>query len=1344
MWRSKRLSVPVRSIMGNAHAPPAMKYTDSDRAGNSEGLVKRASIKSRRGSRVKVLGLLSQKKFPKESITPTTSIMGIPNEYSPGSLYGDCIDESSQESFDSILQKAFYNNNDNDDDIDSDNNCDVNVGNGGDENRIIDITTNSRRHYSLTEIENCDNLAIRDLSSNSDSLFADTPLSTQSTGTPLAAVVAEQCLTLSDGDATNYPNTVETLHSVNNNLHTRDLLHSRLVRSPSAFNALNDIKETRNRPLSGISINSAATSSILSPTTARAILDLQRRHQADKLSQLSVSKTTFLELLPSREASTESSPELEAECIDEQMAMHLGTKLAQLLSESNSNSNGTTAAISTMSVSNVNCYSNTLPIDHMTLCTATPATAIPSNELFNISKAKKIDLPSLSCPLRASTPQTESLNVNNVPVTSSPSSGRRAVTSPETQSTVIISFKSSQTPVQSQTTTPEENEYFRETCGNVALPIQEKSAHESLPRNFINSTARPTTPTTPRASKNNVLRKVATFTVEKTPPTTNANIISGVSSITGTSTHMENISGKRSYYVPEKLNFASYEKFEGQMLMKWFMSSLQANNALNLHEQEMTALTLQYCNNLIQVGVLKQISEKNDLETFSPFQMYQWTHTEAPTTSQPLTPGKLDKTSAWPYSVASVGTETPKTSKSVQLYETLRKTPKRSSQLTDLLNASETTIYQYEKINDNTSSGCESDILEAAVQTDSIFGETPCSQCRNIISNIESKKTCDKEIQVRIYTEDEESTNANICRTPSQPSSLVSQPPPPPPPPPLQANFPPPPPPPPLKTNFPPPPPPPPLQANFPLAPAQIKDTKLAPPPPPPSAPTPKDSAEVPASLPPVEMQKSAAANSPAPLPNPAGSSWFRHNSMLRKTAVNPPKPMKPLYWTRIVAPVPSSSMPFNKQANTEDVIDSSISSHEEVVAAEPVPPKEIWQEIDETRLDNIDEFTELFSRQAVVPISKPKEKTDIRQKTIKILDSERSRNVGIVSRSLHVDFYEIEHAIYHVDTSVVSLETLQQIINIKATDKELEQIKEAAQNSIPLDYPEKFLWRISQICMSTERISCIVFQAEFEEAATVIKRKLEVVKQLYQFLIQSAELKLLFSIILTLGNYMNGGNRQRGQADGFTLEILGKLRDVKSKESHITLLHFIVRTYIDRKRKEGVQLMEIPLPIPEPSDVERATQVDFDEVKHQIVELSRKLKQRKATTEKVIINSTETTLEPFKSKMEEFIEIATKTIDELHTELDDCRDMFIEIMRFYHFIPRSGSLEQCTPSQFFEYWTNFTNDFKEIWKKEIASLWNELLRKSRELQTGSRRTAKTTKLKPGGLKDRIMRLNKK
>jgi formin 2 len=63
-----------------------------------------------------------------------------------------------------------------------------------------------------------------------------------------------------------------------------------------------------------------------------------------------------------------------------------------------------------------------------------------------------------------------------------------------------------------------------------------------------------------------------------------------------------------------------------------------------------------------------------------------------------------------------------------------------------------------------------------------------------------------------------------------------------------------------------------------------------------------------------------------------------------------------------------------------------------------------------------------------------------------------------------------------------------------------------------------------------------------------------------------SESLKTVLSLILALGNFMNGGNRARGQADGFGLEILAKLRDVKSKDNSITLLHYIVRAYIKVK----------------------------------------------------------------------------------------------------------------------------------------------------------------------------------
>lgn len=52
------------------------------------------------------------------------------------------------------------------------------------------------------------------------------------------------------------------------------------------------------------------------------------------------------------------------------------------------------------------------------------------------------------------------------------------------------------------------------------------------------------------------------------------------------------------------------------------------------------------------------------------------------------------------------------------------------------------------------------------------------------------------------------------------------------------------------------------------------------------------------------------------------------------------------------------------------------------------------------------------------------------------------------------------------------------------------------------------------------------------------------------QGLLERDSVRELIGLILALGNYMNGGSRTRGQADGFGLEILPKLKDVKSRVS--------------------------------------------------------------------------------------------------------------------------------------------------------------------------------------------------
>lgn len=66
-----------------------------------------------------------------------------------------------------------------------------------------------------------------------------------------------------------------------------------------------------------------------------------------------------------------------------------------------------------------------------------------------------------------------------------------------------------------------------------------------------------------------------------------------------------------------------------------------------------------------------------------------------------------------------------------------------------------------------------------------------------------------------------------------------------------------------------------------------------------------------------------------------------------------------------------------------------------------------------------------------------------------------------------------------------------------RATDEELSMIKEHLKSKpeIPLDRPEAFLQDLSGIPNFAERISCFMFQAEFEDAVSTTMHKLDNLK---------------------------------------------------------------------------------------------------------------------------------------------------------------------------------------------------------------------------------------------------------
>ncbi|XP_047508985.1 formin-like protein 6 isoform X1 [Pieris napi] len=466
----------------------------------------------------------------------------------------------------------------------------------------------------------------------------------------------------------------------------------------------------------------------------------------------------------------------------------------------------------------------------------------------------------------------------------------------------------------------------------------------------------------------------------------------------------------------------------------------------------------------------------------------------------------------------------------------------------------------------------------------------------------------------------------------------------------------------------------------------------------------------------------------PAPFPTPPVGGWSMQRSTLRKPPIKPAAPMKPLYWTRILA---------NSVQNGQGEVDSGF--------------KPLWLEIDETKLDNIDEFMDLFSRQVVKAPVKKKVEVKTKIQPIKILDSRRSQNVGIFVQSSHLEFSEIENAIYNFDTSVVSLEVLQQMYELRATNEELEMIKEHLTNKpeIPLDKPEAFLHDLSGIPNFAERISCFMFQAEFEDAVNTTMHKLDNLKHTCEFLTSNESLKQLFAIILTLGNYMNGGNGQRGQADGFGLEILAKLKDVKSKQSTVTLLHFIVKTYM--RQRGGALSTECTLPVPEPGDVQRAAAIDFADVAANLGSLRKQLDGCKEKMSKVIdayernpadVANENKRIEVFKEKMTTFIDAAEEKLKTEDDNLSECKNRFISTVKFYQYKPRCGGVEDCEPKEFFSLWTSFCSDFKDIFKKEEQLAIKEKLKETKKMHEVRKAQTVTQPKKEGGLKARLQKLS--
>ncbi|XP_051500904.1 formin [Myxocyprinus asiaticus] len=449
-----------------------------------------------------------------------------------------------------------------------------------------------------------------------------------------------------------------------------------------------------------------------------------------------------------------------------------------------------------------------------------------------------------------------------------------------------------------------------------------------------------------------------------------------------------------------------------------------------------------------------------------------------------------------------------------------------------------------------------------------------------------------------------------------------------------------------------------------------------------------------------------------------------------RKPSVEPVCPMKPLYWIRIQIQDSRNNM--------------------------------MWSSLEEPDIINTNEFAELFAKATAPtkrkPLSEAYEKKGKAKKVIKLLDGKRSHAVGILISSLHLDMKDIQQAVLTLDNSVVDLDAIEALYENRAQPEELEKIKKHYETSDEeqvklLDKPEQFLYELSQIPEFSSRVHCFILQSKFTDAIASIQHKTEIILHVCKYLLEKDSVREVMGLVLALGNYMNGGSRARGQADGFGLEILPKLKDVKSRydgetgancvfslaeDNRISLLDYIVSYYLHHLDENAGTEKGI-FPLPEPQDVFLASQIKFEDLSKDLRKLSRDLAVCEKEVLTVCTNSSQEHMHPFKEKMDFFIANAQKEVIAMEHQVISARKSFCYLVEYFGLKPRSGEQES-VPGHVFTLWFEFCNDFKMRWKRENKAISKQRLKEAQQSVRNitEEKKIETRRAHASGLKERV------
>ncbi|KAI1788457.1 hypothetical protein LXA43DRAFT_1159295 [Ganoderma leucocontextum] len=201
----------------------------------------------------------------------------------------------------------------------------------------------------------------------------------------------------------------------------------------------------------------------------------------------------------------------------------------------------------------------------------------------------------------------------------------------------------------------------------------------------------------------------------------------------------------------------------------------------------------------------------------------------------------------------------------------------------------------------------------------------------------------------------------------------------------------------------------------------------------------------------------------------------------------------------------------------------------------------------------------------------------------------------------------------------------------------------------------DRLMVQLLKINRLAPRIEGMLYKCVFDETWGLLDDSARKLSQAGKALLDAKHLKELLSLILLIGNYMNGTGI-KGGAFGFRVSSINKLVDTKSLHN-TTLLHFLERTVAKHFPDMEAFLDELAAPA-------EAYRVNLLEVRKSLSELREGLKNiRKELTD----NFSEMDInDKYGKKMWSFIGKATSQLEDLIDDVNHANNTFSEVVKYY------------------------------------------------------------------------------